>query len=135
MKLKKKESAAAEKTLKKSINATQKEKKKAVAKLRKTIKAKIREGKKLKNKTLKEEKKERKAARKEGQYQEVTNDVLKNLVNKYKSKIADDLVSFNEAEHAKILDKEERQKERIRLANQVRLENQKHRESENNVRL
>jgi hypothetical protein len=130
MKLKKKESASAEKTLKKSINETQKEKKKAVAKLRKTIKAKIREGKKAKNKTLKEEKKERKAARKEGQYKEVTHDVLKNLVNKYKSKIADDLVSLDEDEYAKVLDKEKRQLAKVAERENIRLEKQKHRESE-----
>uniref|UniRef100_A0A6C0JIL8 DOD-type homing endonuclease domain-containing protein n=1 Tax=viral metagenome TaxID=1070528 RepID=A0A6C0JIL8_9ZZZZ len=115
MKLKKKETAKAEKDIKKSIGDTKKLKKKQIMKIRKTIKATIKDNKKKENQTLKEQKKLRKTMRKEGTMkEEIKHDLLKELVDKYKGKITEDLVNIGVAEEESEMEKEHRKQDKLR---------------------
>ena len=115
MKLKKKETAKAEKDIKKSISDTKKLKKKQIMKIRKTIKATIKDNKKKENQTLKEQKKLRKTMRKEGTIkEEIKHDLLKELVDKYKGKITEDLVNIGVAEEESEMEKEDRKQDKLR---------------------
>jgi hypothetical protein len=127
MRLKKKELSVAEKALKTSINKTLKEKKALAIKIRKTMRSKIKDDKKQSKKAASEEKKRRKTMRKEGHYEELKHETLKNLVGKYKSKIASELVDLDENEYAKIASKEEMKKAKADEKERARLDKQRER--------
>ena len=125
MRLKKNDLSVAEKALKTSINKTLKEKKALAIKIRKTMRSKIKDNNKQTKKAASEEKKRRKTMRKEGHYEELKHETLKNLVGKYKSKIASELVDLDENEYAKIASKEEMKKAKADEKERARLDKQR----------
>ena len=137
IRLKKNENAQSEKNLKKSIADTEKKRTRRYNKIRKTVKnmignerqrmKQINQEKKMLRKTLKDQKKG------------VEHDFLKNLVNKYRSKIVEDLVRGQEHVISKTKSKEEERvrreldkhhKKQIKEQDQMRKRETKKREQE-----
>jgi len=119
LKIKKKDTKKNEKEYKSLIKVSQKSRKKYIAKIRKTIKKKISNEKKALNAQQRDEKKLRKTMRKQGKVDEdIKNEFIHGLVNKYKAKILEDLVNIDEVEleskNQKEQQKQDRQEEKKR---------------------
>ena len=114
MKMKKKETVLSKKLITKDISNVEKDRNKKMTKIRKTLKKALSADAKQKKQIMNEEKRLRKTlsyANAEG----IQSDVVKGLVNKYKSKIMDDLVDASKEVLQKTKDKEEQKAEKIRL--------------------
>lgn len=114
MKMKKKENVLSKKLITTDISNVEKDRKKKMAKIRKTYKKAISADAKQKKQIMNVEKRLRKTlsyANAEG----IQSDVVKGLVNKYNSKIMDELVDASEESLQKTKDKEEQKAEKIRL--------------------
>jgi hypothetical protein len=86
-----------EKEIKKSIKELEKTRKNKYAAAKNTIKSQIKDEKKKQKQIKKEEVKLRKTLRKQGALkEEIKHDLLKNLTQKYRSKIMEDLVDLDE---------------------------------------
>jgi hypothetical protein len=123
---KRKHNNKTEKEIKKSIKELEKTRKKKYAAAKKTIKNQIKDEKKKQKQIKKEEVKLRKTLRKQGELkEEIKHDLLKNLTQKYRSKIMEDLVDVDEQmveagrakeekAAAKVAEKEKKQAAKLR---------------------
>ena len=114
MKMKKKENVLSKKLITTDISNVEKDRKKKMAKIRKTYKKALSADAKQKKQIMNMEKRLRKTlsyTNAEG----IQSDVVKGLVNKYNSKIMDELVDASEESLQKTKDKEEQKAEKIRL--------------------
>jgi len=107
--LKRKETLRAQKEFKKSIQATEKLRKRKFVDIRKTLKNRLKQDKKEKREIATAEKKLRKTLRKQGEIKEEINDeLLKQLLSKYRGKIYDNLLDIDTRIHQEELEKEEK---------------------------
>jgi len=114
MKMKKKENVLSKKLITTDISNVEKDRKKKMAKIRKTYKKALSADAKQKKQIMNVEKRLRKTltyANAEG----IQSDMVKGLVNKYQSKIMDELVDASKESLQKTKDKEEQKAEKIRL--------------------
>jgi hypothetical protein len=111
LKLKKKDLTVTKSEINKNIKNIQQTRKKYVIKIHKSIKKKMKEDSQTKKNIEKEEKKLRKTLRKQGDYkEEIQDEVINNLVKKYRNKILDDMVEYTENKFAEDKEKEEKRK-------------------------
>jgi hypothetical protein len=109
LKLKKKDLTVSKRDINKNIRSIQQTRKKYIVKVQKVMKKKIKEDTKSQKKIDREEKKLRKTLRKQGEYEEeIKHDVLVNLVDKYRNKMLENMVDYDEEIVAKEKDKEEK---------------------------
>ena len=109
LKIKNKNLTVSKRDINKNIKSIQQTRKKYITKIQKVMKNKIKEDGKTQRNIDKEERKLRKTLRKEGAYQEnIQNDVLTNLVNKYRNKMLANMVDYEEELVAKEKNKEEK---------------------------
>ena len=125
MKIKKRDATKTQKDIKKQIGVLEKSKKKRFHQLKKTVKNMANAEKKKEKGIARAEKKLRKTMRKQGELRdEIKHDLLVNLVDKYRSKIKNDLVGVNEEIHHKQMEKEntrlEKQKEKEKAKEDTR---------------
>jgi hypothetical protein len=125
MKIKKRDATKTQKDIKKQIKGVEKSKKKRFQQLKKTVKKMANAEKKKEKGIARAEKKLRKTMRKQGEMQdEIKHDLLVNLVDKYRSKIMDDLVGVDEELHHKQMEKEnarlQKQKEKDKVKEDTR---------------
>jgi len=134
LKIKNKNLTVSKRDINKNIRSIQQTRKKYVAKIQKVMKKKIKEDTKTQKNIDKEEKKLRKTLRKEGAYEEnIQHEVLTNLVDKYRNKMLENLLDYDEEIVAKEQDKEEKkqakQAEKQKVAAQKKEEKDKLRET------
>jgi hypothetical protein len=109
LKIKRKDLTASKKDTRKKTSEIQKTRKKYVVKIKKLLKKKMREEVKSKKNIEKEEKKLRKTLRKQEEVEEeINNDLLKDLVKKYRNQAMDQLLHYDEEMHREELEKEEK---------------------------
>ena len=114
MKIKRKEVTVDEKVLKASISKTEKKRKLRYNKIRKTIKNKISKEKQNKRDIEREERALQKILRSQGQYdKEIKHELLKDLVDKYKTKIGEDLLDINRDADEKVILLENKRKQKM----------------------
>jgi hypothetical protein len=112
-KIKNKEMSVIENSLKEDIKKTQKRKDKKYKNVRKTIKNMIKDDKQRKTQTMKEEKKLLKLQRQqENHVEEINHELLQGLVHKYRGKIMDDMIDFDEEMMEKEMKKENARNEK-----------------------
>ena len=114
MKMKKKETVLSKKLITADISNVEKDRKKKMAKIRKTYKKALSADAKQKKQIMNVEKRLRKTLS-YANADAIQSDVVKGLVNKYQSKIMDDLVDASKETLQKTKDKEEQKAEKIRL--------------------
>uniref|UniRef100_A0A6C0D4H5 Helicase ATP-binding domain-containing protein n=1 Tax=viral metagenome TaxID=1070528 RepID=A0A6C0D4H5_9ZZZZ len=113
-----------ESNMKKEIKKLEKTRKKKYNSVKKTVKNQIRDEKKKKTAIKREEANLRKTLRKQGELkEEIHHDLLKNLTQKYRAKIMEDMVDYDEKmveeerEKAEAKEKKAKEKERIKQEN------------------
>jgi hypothetical protein len=121
MKIKKNDATKTQKDIKNKIKDAEKSKKKRFQQLKKTVKKMATVEKKKEKGIARAEKKLRKTMRKQGELQEeIKHDLLVNLVDKYRSKIMDDLVVVDSELQHKQMEKEYAQLEKQREKDDAR---------------
>ena len=114
MKMRKKETLQSKKLITTDISNVEKDRKKKMAKIRKTYKKALTEDAKQKRQIANEEKRLRKTLS-YANAADIQTDAVKGLVNKYHSKIMDELVNASEEAMQQSKDKEDQKAEKIRL--------------------
>ena len=121
MKIKKQDVIKTTKNIKSSIKKVEKSKKKRFALLKKTVKKMVMQEKKKEKGIIRAEKKLRKTLRKQGELQdEIKHEILVNLVDKYRSKIMDELDGVATEISQKQIAKEESKQEKIKAREETR---------------
>jgi len=134
LKIKNKNLTVSKRDINKNVRSIQQTRKKYITKIQKVMKKKIKEDNKTQKQIDKEEKKLRKTLRKEGAYEEnIQNEVLTNLVDKYRNKMLENLVDYDEELVAKEQEKEEKKHvkevEKKKVADAKKLEKEKLRQT------
>jgi hypothetical protein len=109
LKIKNKNLTVSKRDINKNVRSIQQTRKKYITKIQKVMKKKIKEDNKTQKQIDKEEKKLRKTLRKQGDYEDnVQHEVLTKLVDKYRSKMLENMVDYDEDQYAMEQEKEEK---------------------------
>ena len=134
LKIKNKNLTVSKRDINKNIKSIQKTRKKYVDKIQKVMRKKIKEDNKTQKQIDREEKKLRKTLRKEGAYDEnIQHELLTKLVDKYRNKMLEHMVDYDEELVAKEQEKEEKKHakevEKKKIADTKKLEKEKLRQT------